>query len=131
MAAFFGIEARDARGFIGRHKVCLPHATDGNPDLQYTVAPLHREDIVFIKHCDTPRELSIRAVGVLQSDYPSDLAPDVCLPVDWVWQGEKTIEQYDESLPLCGKPFYEEHNIVIQREILELLADGFHMPRQK
>ncbi|MBU0620982.1 MAG: hypothetical protein KJ795_03950 [Gammaproteobacteria bacterium] len=129
MATFFGIEERDAQDFIARHTVCLPHAADGSPELQYTVSPMHKEDIVFIKHCDSPFSLHIKAVGIVQSDYPAERMPDVCLPVDWVWQGEKVVEQFDESIPLCGEALYEEHNIVIQREIIDLLADRYRMPQ--
>jgi hypothetical protein len=129
MATFFGIEERDAQGFIDRHTVCLPHSADGRPDLQYTVSPMHKEDIVFIKHCDSPCDLHIKAVGIVQSDYPGESMPDVCLPVEWIWQGEKLVESFDENTPQCGKPLYEEHNILVQREIIDLLADRYRMPQ--
>lgn len=130
MATFFGIEERDAQGFIGKHMVCLPHATDGSTDLQYTVASMKKEDIVFIKHCTSPSELHIMAVGLVQSDYPGKQMPDVCMPVDWVWQGERTVESFDEEMPLCGMALYEEHNILVQRNILDLLPGRYRMPQE-
>lgn len=128
MATFFGIEERDARGFIDRHTVCLPHAPDGKTELHYVVSPIRKEDIVFIKHCTSPSDLHIMAVGVVQSEFPTANSPDVCLPVDWVWQGEKVVESVDESLPLCVKALYEEHNIQVQREIIDLLPDRYRLP---
>lgn len=125
MAAFFGIEERDAQGFVDRHTVCLPHSPEGMTDLHYIVSPMRKEDIVFIKHCARPFDLHIRAVGVVQSDYADKRMPEVCLPVEWVWQGDKLVESCDEAMPLCGKPLYEEHNIQVQREIIDLLPDGF------
>lgn len=129
MATFFGIEERDAQGFIDRHTVCLPHTADGKSDLRYVVSPMHKEDIVFIKHC-TSSDLHIKAIGVVRSEFPSEWAPDVCLPVDWVWQGEKVVESFDEKMPLCGKALYEEHNIVVQREIIDLLPERYQLPQE-
>lgn len=130
MATFFGIEERNAQGFIDRHTVCLPHSADGKTDLRYIVSPFRKEDIVFIKHCTSPSDLHIRAIGVVQSEYPSERIPDVCLPVDWVWQGEKVVESFDERMPLCGEALYEEHNIVVQREIIDLLPERYRLPQE-
>jgi hypothetical protein len=130
MATFFGIEERDAQGFIDRHTVCLPHLADGKTDLRYVVSPIHKEDIVFIKHCTSSSDLHIKAIGVVQSEFPSERIPDVCLPVDWVWQGEKIVESVDESMPLCGKALYEEHNILVQREIIDLLPQRYRLPQE-
>ena len=130
MATFFGIEEHNAQGFIGKHMACLPHAPDGTTDLQYTVAPMKKEDIVFIKHCTSPSELHIMAVGLVQSDYPGEQIPDVCMPVDWIWQGNKAVESFDEEMPLCGMAFYEEHNILVQREILDLMPGKYRMPQE-
>ncbi|HLP98815.1 MAG TPA: hypothetical protein VK149_10250 [Sideroxyarcus sp.] len=130
MATFFGIEERDAQGFIGRHTMCLPHSPDGKADLQYTVAPIKKEDVVFIKHCNSPSDLQIVAVGVVQSEYPDTHGADVCLPVDWVWQGRKTIELFDEKEPWCNKALYEEHNILVQREIIDLMPAKYRLPQE-
>ena len=130
MATFFGIEERDAQGFIGKHTVCLPHLPDGKPDLHYIVSPIRKEDIVFIKHCTSPSDLHIMAVGIVQSEFPTEHEPDVCLPVEWVWQGEKIIESLDEAMPLCVKALYEEHNILVQREIIDLLPERYRLPQE-
>ncbi len=79
MSTFFGIEERDAQGFIDKHTVCLPHAPDGKTELHYVVSPIRKEDIVFIKHSNSPFDLHILAVGVVQSEYPAENIAR-CLP---------------------------------------------------
>jgi hypothetical protein len=130
MATFFGIEERDAQGFIDRHTVCLPHSPDGKTDLHYVVSPIRKEDIVFIKHCTSPSDLHIKAIGIVQSEFPTAHEPDVCLQVEWVWQGEKIIESLEETMPLCVKALYEEHNILVQREIIDLLPERYRLPQE-
>ncbi len=127
MAAFFGIEERNAQGFIDKSIVCLPHSPDGKLDLHSVVSAIKNEDIVFIKRCAPFSSLHIKAVGVVRSDYPNESSPDVCLPVEWVWQGEKVLENFDEILSLCGNALYEEHNILVQREIIDLLPQRYQL----
>lgn len=131
MSAFFGIDERNAQGFIDNRIVCLPHAPDGNFELHGIVSPIRHEDIVFIKRCTPESSLHIKAVGVVQSDFPVPSDAEVCLPVDWVWQGEKVLENnLDEVLALCGEALYEEHNIVVQREIIDLLPKRYQLPQE-
>ncbi len=130
MATFFGIEERDAQGFIEGHNVCMPHAPDGHVDLHGIVSAIRNEDIVFIKHGAPDSSLHIKAVGVVQSDYPDEHEPWACLPVAWVWQGDKVLENLDEKLTLCGNALYEEHNIMVQREIIDLLPEKYQLPRE-
>ena len=130
MATFFGIEEHDAQGFIDKGTVCLPHSPDGKVDLHSIVSPIRNEDIVFIKHGDPETALHIKAVGVVQSDYPDEREADMCLPVTWVWRGDKALENLDEKLNLCGNTLYEEHNIMVQREIIDLLPAKYQLPAE-
>lgn len=130
MTTFFGIDEREAQGFIDKHTVCLPHLPDGKVDLHGIVSHIKSEDIVFIKHCTPRSELHIKAIGVVQSDYPTESGSDVCLPVEWVWQGEKVLDNLDEALALCGDPLYEEHNITVQREIIDLLPEKYRLAQE-
>ena len=129
MSAFFGIDELNAQGFIDNNVVCLPYTSDGNLDLHAIVSPIKNEDIVFIKHCTPQFTLHIKAVGIVQSDYPSERNFGFCLPVKWVWQGEKVPENHDESLRLCRESLYEEHNILVQREIIDLLPEKYQMAK--
>lgn len=129
MTAFFGIEERDAQGFLEKNIVCYPHSPDGKLDLHSIVSSIRNADFVFIKHCTPESSLHIKAVGVVQSDYPIESNPGICLPVEWVWQGEKILENVDEVLSLCGNALYEEHNISVQREIIDLLPEKYQLPQ--
>lgn len=130
MSTFFGIDEHNAQGFIDNSIVCLPHASDGQLELHGIVSPIKNEDVVFIKHCSPQSSLHIKAVGVVKSDFPIEGAGDVCLPVEWVWQGEKVLENVEEILALCGTALYEEHNIMVQREIIDLLPQKYQLPRE-
>ena len=130
MSAIFGIEERNAQGFLDKSIVCYPHSPDGKPDLHSIVSAIKNEDIVFIKHCTSQSSMHIRAVGVVLSDYPTEGNPGICLPVEWVWQGEKILENFDEVLSLCGNALYEEHNILVQREIINLLPEKYQLPQE-
>lgn len=127
MATFFGIDERNARGFIDNSVFCLPHSPDGKYALHSVVSPIQNSDIVFIKQCSPLSSLHIKAIGVVKSSYPLKVATEVCLPVEWVWQGEKVLDNLDEVLALCGEPLYEEHNIMVQREIIDLLPAKYHV----
>lgn len=130
MTAFFGIEEREAQGFLDKGIVCYPHLPDGKSDLHSIVSGIRNEDIVFIKHCTPQSSMHIKAVGVVLSDYPAGNKPDTCLPVEWVWRGEKILENLDEVLSLCGNALYEEHNIMVQREITDLLPEKYQLPQE-
>lgn len=130
MTAIFGFEERNAQGFIDESMVCYPRSPDGKPDLHGVVSAIKNEDIVFIKHCTPGSSLHIKAVGVVLSDYPTESDPGTCLPVEWVWQGEKVLDNLDEVLSLCGNALYEEHNVLVQREIINLLPEKYKPPQE-
>ena len=121
MAAIFGIDEHNSQGFIDNSVVCLPHSPDGKFALHSTVSPIQNLDIVFIKQCSAQSSLHIKAIGVVQSSFPINVEAEVCLPVEWVWQGEMVLDNLDEVLAQCGEPLYEEHNIMVQRAIIDLL----------
>ena len=130
MTTFFGIEEHNAQGFLDKSIVCLPRSPDGKSDLHSIVSAIKNEDIVFIKHCTPQSSLQIKAIGVVLSDYPTESDLGICLPVEWVWQGEKVLENFGEVLSLCGNALYEEHNILVQREIINLLPEKYQLPQE-
>lgn len=130
MTAFYGIEEHNAQGFLEKKIICLPCSPDGKPDLHSIVSAIKNEDIVFIKHCKPQSTLHIKAIGIVLSDYPTESELGICLPVDWVWQGEKIMENFGEVLLLSGNPLYEEHNILVQKEITNLLPEKYQMPQE-
>ena len=130
MSAIFGIDERNAQGFIDKNIVCYPRSPDGKSDLHSIVSAIKNEDIVFIKHCTPQSSLHIKAVGVVLSDYSTESDLGICLPVEWVWQGEKVLVNFDEVLSLCGNALYEEHNVMVQREIINLLPEKYKSPQE-
>lgn len=127
MTAMFGIDESHAEGFLEKSIVCYPRSLDGKPDLHGIVSAIRNEDIVFIKRCTPGFSLHVKAVGIVRSDFPSEGGLDTCLPVEWVWKGEKILEEFGEELSLCGQPLYEEHNIVVQREVIDLLPEKYRL----
>ena len=130
MATIFGIEERNAQGFIDKSIVCFPRSPDGKLVLHSIVSTIRNEDIVFIKRCTPKSSLHIKAVGVVLSDYPTESDLGMCLPVEWVWQGEKILDNFDEVLSLCGDALYEEHNVTVQSEIINLLPEKYKLPQE-
>ncbi|MDH4216627.1 MAG: hypothetical protein OEV23_07020 [Gallionella sp.] len=131
MSAIFGIEEHSAQGFLDKSIICYPRSADGKSDMHSIVSAIRNEDLVFIKHCMPESSLHIKAVGVVRSDYPTGSGPGVCLPVEWVWRGEKILDNLDEVLSLCGSELYEEHNIMVQRAIINLLPEKYKLPQEK
>jgi len=129
MATIFGIEESEAQGFIDKSIFCLPQSSFGKPDIHGTVAPIKSEDIVFIKH-SIANGLNIKAIGVVRSDAPIDKADRVCMPVEWVWRGNKTLVDFEEVQTLHNEALYEEHDILVQREIINLLPEEFQMKQE-
>lgn len=130
MSAIFGIEERNACGFIGNSVMCIPRTMQGKPDVHAVVSAIKSDDLVFIQHCVPQSCLQIKAVGIVRSDFPKDSRGDFCVPVEWVWRGEKLLESFDEALLFCGNALYEEHDILVQREILNLLPERYQMPQE-
>lgn len=130
MSAIFGFEGQADQSFISKGVVCLPYTSDGKLDIHNTVASIRNEDIVFVKHCTLQSSLQIRAVGVVQSDYPVSTDSGYCLPVNWVWLGKKEIDHFDENLPLSDSALYEEHDVLVQREIIQLLPEKYRLPQE-
>jgi len=125
MASIFGIEESNEQGFIENNFICLPHAANGKIDLHNTVSPIRNEDIVFIKHCASKSSLLIKAIGVVKSDVPIDVDSEFCLPVEWLWLGEEVLENFDENFLLRESQYYEEHDILVQRAVIDLLPEKY------
>ncbi|MBI3902043.1 MAG: hypothetical protein HY306_03740 [Nitrosomonadales bacterium] len=128
MAAVFGIDARNAEAFLGHDFVCLDKSKENEETVLHTFRRMRAEDIIFIKDFNPQAGLSVKAAGVVMSDYARESRTDICIPVEWVWSGEKFIGEFDEKCALCDTPFYEEHNITIQREIIDLMPGRLKLP---
>ncbi|MDD2701340.1 MAG: hypothetical protein PHH36_08895 [Sideroxydans sp.] len=128
MSTFFGFDEQNSQGFLENNIVCMPHRPSGEVDTHAIVAPIRRMDVVFIKYNSPESRLHIKAVGVVKSEFPTGAGQEMCLPVEWLWKGEKVLENLDEALALSSNTFYEEHNIQAQRELIDLLPPKYQLP---
>ena len=128
MTAVFGIDAHDAETFLQRGFVCVDKASEKEEAVLKTFRSIRAEDIIFIKDFSPQAGLHIKAAGVALSGYPAEAGSEVCIPVEWVWRGEKLIEEFDEKCSRCSDPFYEENNITVQKEIIDLMPGKLQLP---
>jgi hypothetical protein len=125
MSAFFGIEARYASGFLDKGAVCVQMK---DADMLSMLSCMRAEDVVFIKDFSAQGGLQVTAAGIVQPGSVCEKGVDLCLPVKWVWKGQKTLEELDENFSASAAPFYEEHNITAQREIIDLAPADLQLP---
>ncbi|HQS58047.1 MAG TPA: hypothetical protein PLU16_00240 [Gallionellaceae bacterium] len=130
MSTFYGIEESNTQALFEKDMVCVPLRPDGKLDLHNVVSPIKREDVVFVKHCTTQNILQIKAIGVVKSDYPAAEKSGFCMPVEWVWLGEKTLGHFDELLSVRSDMIYEEHDILVQKEINNLLPEKYQLQQE-
>lgn len=130
MTAVFGIDAHNAEAFLNSGFVCVDKASKEEEEVLKTFHSIRAEDIIFIKHFTPQGGLKVKAAGIALSSYPDETDAAVCIPVKWVWRGVKFIEEFDEKCSRCGDPFYEEHNITVQREIIDLMPDSLQIPNE-
>jgi hypothetical protein len=116
--AVFGMESSCIGAPDGsRHcgTVCLDRAaTEEN-----TFHGIRNGDFIFIKAYTPQTGLDLKAVGVVRPGLP--LAEGHCIPVEWVWAGDKHVSDLDDCCPLRSRTLYEEYNLAVQREVLDLL----------
>lgn len=129
MTAFFGIDEHNSEKFFKQGAVCMDNSVEKEAVLFKTFQSVRTEDIVFIKSF-TQAGLKVKAVGVVLSSFPTENELRVCIPVQWIWKGEKFMEQFGEELAHCNDSLYEEYNILVQREIINLLPSRFQLTEE-
>jgi len=130
MTAVFGIDAQDAETFLTRGFVCVDKTNEKDGAVLNTFRSIRADDIIFIKEFTPQSGLQVKAAGVALSGYANEDDSEVCIPVEWVWRGEKLIEEFDEKCSRCGDRFYEENNITVQREIMDLMPGKLQLPEE-
>ena len=129
MTAFFGIDEHNSENFFEHGVVCMDNSVEKEAVLFKTFQSVRTEDIVFIKSF-TQAGLKVKAVGVVLSSFPTENELRVCIPVEWIWKGEKFMEQFGEELAHCSDALYEEYNILVQREIIDLMPSRFQLTEE-
>ncbi|MDO8413575.1 MAG: hypothetical protein Q7S51_07290 [Gallionellaceae bacterium] len=126
MTTFFGIEAAQEEKFLEHGRVVLDKTR--HSEVLNTFRSIRTEDIVFIKNFTPHTGLKVKAIGLSLSSFARENSTEISFPVEWVWTGETLIGQVDEELASCSNAFYEEHNILAQRKIMDLLPDQSAQP---
>ncbi len=130
MTSFFGIDERHAEGDIGPGVVCMDKTDPEESGLLGTFRRIATEDVVFIKHYTPQTGLTVKAIGIVLSSFATEDDKGICIPVEWIWKGDKFLEQLSEELLHCTEPVYEEFNILVQREIIDLVPDRLALPEE-
>lgn len=128
MTTFFGVAARNDREFFEHDMIALDKTRESEARLLNTFRGIQAEDVIFLKDFTPQSGLKVKAVGISLSSFASEDDLEIRFPVEWIWMGEKFIDQANEELALCGDALYEEHNILVQREILDMLPSKFQIP---
>lgn len=113
--------------FLRYGNACTGHSGSEEPAADAIFQHLHPEDVVFIESYTPQTGLRIKAVGVVTSCALTQRELGACVPVQWVWQGEKRIENLDDVCPERSGDVYEEWNPWVQREIMDLLPVKYRM----
>ena len=121
MTTFFGMDAHHEGKFLEHGMICLDKSRGAEARWLHTFRGMKTEDVVFLKSFTPQSGLKVTAIGLSLSSFADENDVEICFPVEWMWMGEKLIEQANEELALCGNAFYEEHNIFSQRKIMDLL----------
>lgn len=130
MASIFGIEERDSQGFLEKGTVCISHTSGDRSGSHSAFYSIKNSDIVFIKQFHPQSGLRIEAVGIVRSAFITQGETDICLPVEWVWRGKVILQNFDENPALRGESLYEEHDILVQKEIISLLPERCQVPHK-
>lgn len=130
--AFFGMDERyaefssDKRLGIGQGRVvCRPDETQADQYLFHRIRP---EDVVFTKKYTPEKGLYIASCGVVLPGCILEEKEGSYFPVLWLWRGWKHTVDPDDTYPFRGTSIYEEFDLAVQREILDLLPDSGHDP---
>lgn len=128
MTTFFGIDERYTESALDHGVACMDKTDPDEAALLSTFRRIATEDVVFIKHYTPELGLTVKAVGIVQSTFATENEREICLPVEWIWKGERHLDQLGEELLHCSEPLYEEFNILVQREIIDLAPERLQLP---
>jgi hypothetical protein len=129
MTAIFGIDADIAEEYLNRGFVCVDKTCEKERVALNTFRSIKTDDIIFIKLYSAVG-LQVKAIGVVLSGHTDEIDAEVCIPVEWVWRGEKLIDELEEKCSRCADSLYQEHNIMVQREIIDLMPGELQLPNE-
>lgn len=108
-----------------KSNLCACYKNMESPLEPFVLRQFGAEDVIFIKTFSPQSGLKVKAVGiVLPGIIPKS---DFCdrIPVQWLWKGNKVIDDLDDNCPDRNESIYEEFNPWVQREIMDLLPVNY------
>lgn len=130
--AFFGIESFQVQPVPedtkGEAEECLLCESQPNTPFHSYFQHIRAGDVLFLKQFIPRTGMEILAVGVVSPGTMSEIQTRSCVHVQWAWRGVQhavTAEDHDESR---GNSIYEEFDLAIQREIIDLMPISSHDP---
>lgn len=130
--AFFGIESIQVQtvpeGTKGGAEVCLLCEVQQDTPFHSYFQHIRAGDVVFLKEFTPKTGMEILAVGVVSPGSLVKNEAESCVHVQWAWHGMQhavAAEDHDDSR---SRPIYEEFDLAIQREILDLMPRPIHDP---
>lgn len=130
--AFFGIESiqvqtvpEDTKGGVEACLLCeLQQDTPFHSYFQH----IRAGDVVFLKEFTPKTGMQILAAGVVSPGSMVENQAKSCVHVQWAWHGvQHTVAPEDQDASR-SRPIYEEFDLAIQREILDLMPRSIHDP---
>jgi hypothetical protein len=126
--AFFGMDSSEVEnvpeGFSCKETECLICEKGQDKRVHCLFHQFRAGDVVFLKKFTPQTGLVVLAAGVVA---PGSLIEDkvkTCAHVQWAWSGEKHLVEPEDLDDARGNSIYEEFDLAIQREIMELLPNS-------
>ncbi len=123
--AVFGMDA-SCIGAPDMVRHCGTVCMDPSTPLESAFCGIRNGDLIFIKDFTSEGSLDVKAVGVVVHGLPA--RDGQCIRVDWVWTGDKHLIDLDDCSPFRTQVLYEEYNLAVQREVLDLLPGALRLP---
>ncbi len=113
--------------FFQRKIACTGYSREDDPAGYIIFRQFRAEDLIYLRAPVAPADLKVKAVGLVASNFLIEDDLGCCVRVNWLWQGEKLIENLDDDDPSRAGTAFEEYNTWVQREILDLLPDEYRL----
>jgi len=133
--AFFGMDSTQVKIMPEKLRCeevdCLLCETSRDAQAHCLFRQLRAEDVVFLKKFTPQNGLVILAAGVITPGSLVENDSGTCAHVHWEWSGEKQATKSEDMDETRGNAVYEEFDLGIQREIMDLLPDSGHDPYRR
>ena len=129
--AFFGMDGSKMEGVPepSRNEVdCLLCEPGRDAHTHQLFRQIRAEDVVFIKKFTPQTGMDVLAAGVVEPGSFVKSRTGDCVHVKWLWRGEEHTAVPEDRDAARGDTVYEEFDLAVQREIIDLLPDSGHDP---